>query len=334
MTPSKTCRIGILGAGRIGKLHAANIKSQLPQFHIMAITDPQLDKEWAASLHIPVLSDANAIINHPEIDAVLIASPSHLHIAQIQAASNAGKAIFCEKPIGLEEEEIHSTLALVKSNGSLLQIGFNRRFDNNFAHLQARIHAGDIGAPHLLRISSRDPVCPPKGYGATSGGIFMDMTIHDFDMARFLMGSEVVEVYAQGAVLIDPDFETYNDVDTAVVHLRFANGALGVIDNSRQAVYGYDQRIEVFGAQGMLQADNQLNNSVKHFTKEHSSFANPKFFFLERYQHAFVDELRAFYDAWSANKPSPVTGEDALKAMRIARAANQSLHTHLPVSVD
>lgn len=331
---TKICRIGILGAGRIGKLHAENISNHLPQLQIMAIADPKLDKEWAQQLSISALADSNAIINHPDIDAVLIASPSHLHIEQIKAASAAGKAIFCEKPIGLHEEEIHSALACINSNKTLLQIGFNRRFDHSFASLQARVQSGDIGAAHLLRISSRDPVCPPKGYGATSGGIFMDMTIHDFDMARFLTGSEVVEVYASGAVLIDPDFETYHDVDTAVVQLRFANGALGVIDNSRQAVYGYDQRIEVFGAKGMLQADNQLNDTVKHFTATTSSFANPKFFFLERYQQAFVAELRAFYTAWVENKPSPVSGEDALKAMRIARAAQQSLRSHSPVTLD
>lgn len=329
----KLCRIGILGAGRIGKLHADNIRSQLPQLQIVAIADPQLDKQWADALRIPHL-DPQEVIANPEVDAILIASPSHLHVEQIKAASKAGKAIFCEKPIGLTQQEIHSALQCVQQNNSLLQIGFNRRFDSHFAALQQRVEAGEIGTPQILRITSRDPMCPPKGYGATSGGMFMDMTIHDFDMARFLTGSEVVEVYASGAVLIDPDFETYQDVDTAIIQLRFANGALGVIDNSRQAVYGYDQRIEVFGSKGMLLADNQLNNNVRHYHADHSSFANPKFFFLERYQQAFVDELRAFYDAWLHHKPSPVSGEDALKAMHIAQAAQRSLQTNSPVCLD
>lgn len=331
---NKLCRLGIIGAGRIGRLHAENVKFRLPQFTLAAISDPKLDIDWAQSLQIPLLAaDADEIINHPDIDAVLIASPSALHTRHINAASMAGKAVFCEKPIGLLESDILETLQVTERNNTLLQIGFNRRFDHAFAHLQARVQAGDIGIPQIVRITSRDPACPPKGYGATSGGLFMDMTIHDFDMARFLCSSEVVEVYATGAVLIDPDFETYNDVDTAIIQLRFANGALGVIDNSRQAVYGYDQRLEVLGSAGMLLADNKVEHSVTHYAQTGSHSAKPLYFFLERYQQAFVAELAAFHDAWVHNKPSPASGQDALKALRIAKAAQQSLETKLPVTL-
>lgn len=257
------CRIGIIGAGRIGKLHAENIQSRLPQFQLIGISDPLLDMPWADNLHIPLCSTlAETILTHQEIDAVLIASPSSLHIEHLIMASEAGKAIFCEKPLGLTEEDILSAMQITSRHNNLVQIGFNRRFAPHFAHLQQRVAAGEIGQPHVLKITSRDPARPTKEYVAHSGGIFMDMTIHDFDMARFIMGSEVTEVYATGSVLINPDFEAFNDVDTAIVQLRFANGALGVIDNSRQAVYGYDQRVEIFGSQGMLWADNQLQHGV------------------------------------------------------------------------
>ena len=328
----KPCRIGIIGAGRIGRIHAENIKYHLPHFHLQAVADPFLDRQWAEKLSIACISkQVEEVLFHPDLDAVIIASPSHLHIEQIKAASESGKAIFCEKPIGLSEEDIQSTLHVVNTNKTLLQLGFNRRFDPSFAHLQKRVEAGEIGTPHIVKITSRDPACPSKEYCATSGGIFMDMTIHDFDMARFLTQSEVVEVYATGSILINPDFELYNDVDTAIIQLRFANGALGVIDNSRQAVYGYDQRIEVFGSSGMLLAANQLEHSVTHYAKATTEQANPQHFFLERYQQAYIAELKAFYDAWVDNKPSPVPGEDGLQALRIAKAAKQSLESKQPV---
>lgn len=332
---NKTCRIGIAGAGRIGKLHAENIKYHLPQFDLQILADPLLDKQWAEKLSVPCLSNkVEDVLFHPDLDAVIIASPSHLHLEQIRAASESGKAIFCEKPIGLDEEEIVSALHVVDSNHTLLQLGFNRRFDPSFANLQQRVQTGELGETHVVKITSRDPACPSKEYCATSGGIFMDMTIHDFDMARFVTQSEVVEVYATGAVLINPDFELFNDVDTALIQLRFANGALGVIDNSRQAVYGYDQRVEVFGEKGMLLAANQLEHSVMHYSQKTTVQANPQYFFLERYQQAYLAELHSFYDAWVNNKPSPVSGEDGLQALRIAKAAKRSLETKLPVALN
>lgn len=329
---TKQCRIGIIGAGRIGKLHAENIKNHLPQFNLITVADPNIDKHWAQSLSVEYISNKiEDVLFHQDLDAVIIASPSNWHLEQILAASESGKAIFCEKPIGLIEEDIVSVLNVVNENETLLQLGFNRRYDPSFSNLQKRVQAGEIGEPHIIKITSRDPACPSKEYAATSGGIFMDMTIHDFDMARFLSQSEVVEVYATGSVLINSEFKELNDVDTAIIQLCFANGALGVIDNSRQAVYGYDQRVEVFGNAGMLLAANQLENTVTHYSKKFTSEANPKYFFLERYQQAYLAELNAFYDAWINNKPSPVSGEDALKALQIAKAAQQSLETQLPV---
>ncbi|SRR5579883_476480 len=329
----KSCRIGIIGAGRIGKLHAENICYRLPQFTVAGIADPCIDLEWAQLLGIPLIStQSNDLINHPAIDAILIASPSHLHTKQIIAASEAGKAVFCEKPIGLTETDIQHCLAVVERQHTLLQIGFNRRFDPNFASIHRRVQAGEIGQPNLVRITSRDPGWSME-YIKTSGGIFMDMTIHDFDMARFLMHADVIEVYATGSVLIHPGFAECQDFDTAVIQLRFENGALGVIDNSRQAVYGYDQRVEVAGDKGLLLAKNQLQHGAYYFGRGETRSANPLHFFLERYQEAYIAELEAFYESWLHQQPSQVTGYDGLQALRIAMAANQSLQTGQPVKL-
>lgn len=328
-------KVGIIGAGRIGRLHAENIQSQLPQLQLIGIADPYLDNSWAENLSIPICAlSPETILTHPDIEAVIIASPSSLHIEHLIIASESGKAIFCEKPLGLNENEILSAIKIIERNNTLLQVGFNRRFDPHFSNIQQRVEAGEIGHSQIMKITSRDPACPNKDYIAESGGIFMDMTIHDFDMARFIMGCEVTEVYAQGSVLINPDFEAFNDVDTAIVQLRFANGALGVIDNSRQAVYGYDQRVEIFGSQGMLWADNQLQHGVHKLNQQGNAQANPLYFFLERYQQAYINELLAFYHAWLDQKPSPVPAIAGLQALRIAQAANLSLQHNKPVSLE
>ena len=330
----KRCRIGIIGAGRIGKLHAENIYHQLPQFDLVGIADPYVNQDWAQSLAIPMITtNSDELIQHPEIDAVLIASPSNLHTEQIIAASIEKKAVFCEKPLGLTEIDIETTLIMVEHHQTLLQVGFNRRFDPNFSTIQKRVKSGDVGVPHLVQITSRDPLPPPKEYIKASGGLFMDMAIHDFDMARFLMGSDVTEVYATGSVLINQDFAECNDVDTAVIQLRFANGALGVIDNSRKAVYGYDQRVEVFGSEGSLLAKNQTQHAVTHLNQNETQSSNPLYFFLERYQAAYVAELEAFYDAWLHQKSSPVSGNDGLQALRMATAAKKSLQMNQPIRV-
>lgn len=333
-TRSRVCRIGLLGAGRIGRLHAGNILRRIPRLELAAIADPALDAEWAELQPVALkTTDVDAVIAHPDIDAILIATPTPLHIPQIRAAAAHGKAIYCEKPIGLDEAEVLALMDEINARGTLLHIGFNRRFDPSFAKVAAGVHAGDIGTPQMLCITSRDPACPPIAYAATSGGMLMDMTIHDFDMARFVMQSEVVEVYASGGVLIDPRLEGFGDVDTAIIQLRFANGAIGVINNSRQAVYGYDQRLEVLGSEGMLQAENRLENAVRHYRRNDTGSANPLYFFLERYEQAFVAGLEAFCAAYLDGNAAPVSAEDALCALRIAKAAQESLVRNQPVRV-
>lgn len=335
MSPLKPCRIAVIGTGRIGRLHAENITRQLPQFQLVGLADPALDWDWAKSLCVPLCSqDPNELIHADGIDALILASPSDQHVSQLLLAAAAGKAVFCEKPLGLEEAAIQTVLSAFDDRNLLLQVGFNRRFDPHFAALQQRVQAGEMGQPQVLKITSRDPACPPLAYVAQSGGLFMDMTIHDFDMARFILGSEVQEVYASGAVLINPDFESCQDIDTAIVQLRFSSGALAVIDNSRQAAYGYDQRLELLAAKGMLWVDNLKENQLQALAASGHWQAKPEYFFLQRYQQAYINELTAFYQAWATGQPSPVPGLAGLQALRIAKAANRSLATNQPVRLD
>jgi myo-inositol 2-dehydrogenase / D-chiro-inositol 1-dehydrogenase len=331
-----TLNIGVIGAGRIGKLHAENLVTRIPQASVPAIADVVLDaaKETAAKLGIPkATADYQEIIADPNIHAVAICSATDTHSQIIVEAAQAGKHIFCEKPIDLTLEKIDTALAAVDKAGVKLQIGFNRRFDPNFAHIREVVASGGIGEPHVLRITSRDPAPPPISYIKVSGGIFLDMTIHDFDMARFLMGSEVTEVFAAGAVLVDPAIGEAGDVDTAVITLRFANGALGMIDNSRKAVYGYDQRTEMFGSKGAVSAENQTpyratlsNNSGVHTP-------NPLYFFLERYNDAYIVEMNDFIDAVVNDKPVPVTGADGRAPVVIGMAAWKSVREGRPVKL-
>ena len=273
------------------------------------------------------------MLDDPEIDAILIGSPSPEHAAQMIECARAGKHIFCEKPIALDPDIIRNALAEVEKSGVKLQVGFNRRFDPNFAAVQEQIASGALGEPHIIRITSRDPAPPPAEYVASSGGLFMDMTIHDFDMARFLCGSEVTEVHAYGAVLVDPEIGKAGDIDTAVISLKFANGALGIIENSRKAVYGYDQRVEVFGAKGTAMADNNTPTSMVVLNESGTIRDKPLYFFLERYKTAFVAEMQAFVDAIREDKPTLVSGKDGLVPVLIALAAQESLKTGKPVQV-
>lgn len=327
--------IGVIGAGRIGKLHTNNILKHLPQLKIKAIADPQIDTAWAKSLSIPVIThDFNDLINDNTIQAVLICSPSSQHAPQIIAAAQAGKHIFCEKPISTDIEQIKSALQAVAKSGVKFQVGFNRRFDPNFAKIKQMLTANRIGTPQLLRITSRDPKIPPTDYIKSSGGMFIDMTIHDFDMARFLMNSEVTEVYASANALINPIIAEHGDIDTAIINLKFANGSLGVIDNSRQAVYGYDQRVEVFGSEGAVQADNNTPTNTTLSTLEGITTEKPLYFFLERYEVSFVAELTAFYESIANNTKPAVTGEDGLRSVILSIAAEQSRRENRPISID
>ena len=330
----KSVTFGIIGAGRIGKLHADNLLSRVDGARLKAITDPFLDEDWVASRNIPLTGkDHRILLDDPEIDAILIGSPSAEHAPQMIECAEAGKHIFCEKPIALDPEIIRNALAEVDKSGVKLQVGFNRRFDPNFAAVQQQVASGALGDPHIIRITSRDPAPPPAEYVAGSGGMFLDMTIHDFDMARFLSSSEVTEVHAYGAVLVDPEIGKAGDIDTAVISLKFANGALGIIENSRKAVYGYDQRVEVFGAKGTAMADNNTPTSMIVLNESGTIRDKPLYFFLERYKTAFISELQAFVDAIREDKPTLVSGKDGLVPVLIAMAAKESLKTGKPVQV-
>lgn len=327
--------IGVIGAGRIGKLHVENILKYFPIMEIKAIADPYVDEAWAQKKAIPVITrDPNIILQDKEINAILICSPAPEHVPQIIAAARAGKHIFCEKPIATNIAQIEQALHEVKKAGVKLQVGFNRRFDPNFAKIKQLVHEKNIGSPHLIRITSRDPEVPPAEYLKTSSGMFLDMTIHDFDMARFLIGDEIEEVYANGTVLINSVFSDCNDIDTAVINLKFANGSLGVIDNSRQAVYGYDQRVEVFGSEGAASADNNKSTNTLLSTKAGVMSEKPLYFFLERYKESYIAELKAFYDCIVNDSPAPVSGKDGLLSVVVGLAAQQSLRENRPVKIN
>jgi len=252
----------------------------------------------------------------------------------IEDAAAAGKHIFCEKPIDFDLKRIDRALEVVEKAGVKLQIGFNRRFDPNFRRVRELVADGQVGVPHILRITSRDPAPPPISYVQVSGGIFLDMTIHDFDMARYLMDSEVEEVFAAGAVRVDPAIGEAGDIDTVVITLTFANGAIGTIDNSRQAVYGYDQRVEVFGSGGMAAAENNTPDRTILSTAKSVQSALPLHFFVERYTDSYIAEMKAFIRCIQEDLPPPVNGLDGGAAVRIGYAAKRSLQERRPVRLD
>ena len=291
-------------------------------------------KEWAKQYGITnVVSNPSILINDPNIDAILICSPTNTHADLIIEAAAAGKDIFCEKPIANDLVKTREALAAAEKAGVKLQLGFNRRFDPNFKRIRELVQTSELGQTHIIKITSRDPEPPPAEYVKGSGGIFMDMTIHDFDMARYLAGSDVTEVYASGAVLIDPAIGQAGDYDTAVIVLKFANGSTCVIDNSRQAVYGYDQRVEVFGSKGSAVAYNNTPTSVEVSTENGVFTDKPLYFFLERYMDSFVQELRDFVAALQGGSEPPVTGEDGLQSLLIALAATKSARENRPVQI-
>ena len=336
MSDKHVIRVGVIGAGRIGKIHAENLATRVPGAVVAAIADIDLKaaKELADRLHVEnVYSDFNQIINDQSIDAVAICSSTDTHADLIIAAAKSGKYIFCEKPVDHSLEKIDLAIDAVNKAGVQCQIGFNRRFDANFKKLQELVKDGKIGDLHILRVTSRDPAPPPAEYVKKSGGMFLDMTIHDFDMARYLSGSEVVEVYAAGGVMVDPAIGEAGDIDTAIITLKFANGAIGTIDNSRKAVYGYDQRAEVFGSGGMAATTNKTANTSVYSNAEGVTSEKPLYFFLERYMDSFIAEMRDFIAAIRDGVPTPVTILDGRKPVVIAMAAKKSLDEHRPVKL-
>ncbi len=334
---SEKIRVGIIGAGRIGRIHAANLASRIPFAEAAAISDVLLDSAQTAAqeLGIPkAFADHRKILDDKTIAAVAICSPTDTHAKLIEEASAAGKHIFCEKPVDLDLEVVRGAIAAADRAGVKLQIGFNRRYDPDFKRVRELVAAGKVGKTHIVRITSRDPEPPPASYSKVSGGIFLDMTIHDFDMARFLAGEEVVSVYAEGAALVDPEVAKMGDVDTAALTLRYASGAMCMIDNSRRAAYGYDQRVEVFGDKGRASAGNKAPEEAELWDAERRSSGKIHHFFLERYERAYVAEMEDFIAVVREDRKPRVTGDDGLKALILGLAAKKSLKEARPVRVE
>lgn len=332
----KQLQVGIIGAGRIGSLHAKSICYNVPTAKVIGITDVFAEnaKRVADELGIEkVYGDYKEMLADPAIEAVLVCSSTDTHADIAIEAAKAGKHIFCEKPVDLTPAKVEAVIQAVADAGVKLQVGFNRRFDHNFANIRKMVNEDKIGDVHIVKITSRDPAPPSAEYAAVSGGMFIDMTIHDFDMACFMAGSEVTEVYANATCLVDPAIGEAGDVDTAIISLKFANGAIGVIDNSRRAAYGYDQRVEVFGSKGAAMASNDTPTNVTLMNEEGVTTDKPLYFFLERYMQSFRDEMLQFTDAVLEDKPVPATGVDGLNAILIALAAKKSVAEGRPVLI-
>lgn len=330
-----TLKVGILGAGRIGRVHADTLVTRVPSAEVVAIADifEASAKSAAEDFHIPDYStDPSELIGSSDIDAIVICSSTDTHTKFIIEAAQAGKQIFCEKPIAHDLAEIDKALKVVEDNGVKLQIGFNRRFDTNHMRLKQAIESGEIGEPHMLSIISRDPAPPPIEYIKVSGGLMMDMMIHDFDMCRYLLG-EVVEMYAMADVKVDPAIGEAGDIDTAKVMLKFENGVIGTIENSRQAVYGYDQRVEVFGSGGNATTGNWYANQVTISNANSVHRDLPMNFFMDRYIDSYANEMIAFVDAIMNDKPVPVVGNDGRVPVVMAKAGMLSVKENRPVKL-
>jgi myo-inositol 2-dehydrogenase/D-chiro-inositol 1-dehydrogenase len=313
-------------------MHTENLVHAVPEASVKAIASPHLDEEWAAALGIAERStDNDAVFSDPEIEAVLIAAPSGLHCQLIRQAAETGKHVFCEKPLAFEPQPIEELIDVVERAGVLLQVGFNRRSDPSLLDLTEAVREGKIGEVQTVRVTNRDPKAPPIDFVKRSGGIFLDFLIHDFDALRFLSGCEIVEVFAAGAVLIDPEIGAAGDIDTAVVTARLENGGLAVIDASRQAVYGLDQRFEVFGSKGSVAVNNTTPSARVVSTTSGVSSRTPHDGFASRYREAFIAELRAFLAAIHGDRPVVAGAADALAAVRAACAARESYERQLPV---
>ncbi len=330
-------KIGIIGAGRIGKVHLQSITYHVKGAEVKAIADPFMNEETEAfvkSMGVEVITkDYKEILADPEIDAVMVCSSTDTHSSISVEAINAGKHVFCEKPVDHSIEKIQAVADALEGKNLKFQVGFNRRFDHNFAAIRKAVDDGRIGDPHIVKITSRDPEPPNPAYIKVSGGIFLDMTIHDFDMATFLVNSDVEEVYVQSAVLVDPAIGEQGDVDTAIITMKMANGALCVIDNSRRAAYGYDQRAEVFGSKGMVATSNDTLSSAVVSDANGVTGEKPLFFFLERYMQSFTDEVAQFVDAIENDKEVPVGIHAGMQSVKIGLAAKKSVEEHRPVKL-
>ena len=329
-------RIAVIGAGRIGKIHSGNV-ARHPRAQLVAVIDPieAAAKTLAQEHSTQWATDAAALIAGKEIDAIVVGSPTNTHIDLIERAAAAGKAVLCEKPIDIDIAKVDRCLENLRKKPVPLMLGFNRRFDPSADALKRAIAAGEVGTVRQVIISSRDPGPPPLTYLAASGGLFRDMTIHDFDMGRWLLGEEPVEVYATASCLVDPQVAQHNDYDTAMVIMRTASGSQCHVNNCRQAVYGYDQRLEVFGSAGMIVNDNLRPTTLRRFDNNITDAREPLLnFFLERYAESYRRELDAFVAAVLDQKAVPVTGEDGRRALMLADAALESARTAKAVRLD
>ncbi len=330
--------IGIIGAGRIGKVHLESISYHVKNATVTAMADPFMNEETEKLIRSygvsKVTKDYKDILNDNDIDAVLVCSSTDTHAAISIEAINAGKHVFCEKPVDHSIEKIQAVADALKEHPNIkFQVGFNRRFDHNFAAIRKAYDDGKIGEAHILKITSRDPEPPNPAYIKVSGGIFLDMTIHDFDMACFLTDSDVEELYVNSAVLVDPAIGEQGDVDTAIITMKMANGALAVIDNSRKAAYGYDQRAELFGSKGMVATSNDTVSSAVISNADGVTGEKPLFFFLERYMESFSEEMRQFTEAVINDTEVPVGIHAGLQSVKIGLAARKSVEEHRPVKI-
>jgi len=327
-------RVAVIGCGRIGRLHAGLLAREVPGLALAGLADAVPEAaEVAAAQTGSAVRGIEEIIHASDVDAVAICSSTDTHVDLIEAAARAGKAIFCEKPVSLDLEQVRRARTLVAAAGVPFTVGFNRRFDPGHASVRGAVADGRLGEVHLVRITSRDPAPPPLDYLRVSGGMFMDMAIHDFDMARFVTGSEVVEVFARGAVRVDPRIGEVGDIDTAVTVLTHADGTITTIDNSREAVYGYDQRLEAFGSLGVAVSDNPRQHQGWQLTSGQGLSQPLPWFFLERYRDAYRIQWQAFGGSLAGTGPAPAGMDDALAATAIALAAGASLREGRPIPV-
>lgn len=327
--------VGIIGAGRIGKVHVESICTQVGNAKVKMLADPfmnEITEKWAKDMGVEsVTKDYEEILADPQIDAVLICSSTNTHSPISVEAIKAGKHVFCEKPIDHDIAKIQEVIDALKDSKVKYQVGFNRRFDHNFEAVHKAVADGKIGDPQIIKITSRDPEPPCADYVKVSGGMFLDMTIHDFDMVRFLAGCNAEEVYVEAAVLVDPAIGEAGDVDTAVITLKMENGAIAVIDNSRKAVYGYDQRVEVFGSKGMVATTNDTASAAVISNEDGVTGEKPLHFFLERYMAAYAKEIKCFIDAIENDTETPLGVMDGLEPVLMGLAAKKSLEEHRPV---
>jgi myo-inositol 2-dehydrogenase/D-chiro-inositol 1-dehydrogenase len=332
---NRKVNIAIIGTGRMGSIHVANVVKSIPEANLAAICDLRLDvaQKLADELGIErVVQDYHELLDDPQIEAVMIITSTNTHAAIVKDAAAKGKHIFCEKPLALDLKSIDEALAVVDKAKVKLQVGFNRRFDKSFQKVREIVASGQLGRPCLLRIVNYDPELPAIEFLKVSGGLFLDMSIHDFDMARFQIG-EVEEVYATGSVLIDPELNSFGDLDTAVVTLKFKDGTMGAIDNSRQAAYGYDQRLEVLCLNGAAEANNEVEHTAVIGDVKGFHSARIPHFFPQRFGPCYIEEVRQFLECVREDKPTPINGEDGRKAVVLGHAAWKSFHENRPVKV-